>query len=47
MTDHLQLHRIKRKLVRDCYYTAKEVEVGDPLLVDNPTEATTDSKDDG
>jgi len=31
--------------VSDCYYIAKEAEAGDPLLVDNPAETTTDSED--
>jgi hypothetical protein len=47
VTDHLWPQPIKRKPVRDCYYTAEEAEAGDPLLVDNPTETTTDSEDDG
>jgi hypothetical protein len=38
--------RIKRKPARDCYYTAKEAEAGDPLLVDNPAKTTTDSEHD-
>jgi len=40
-----QLQRIRHELARDCYYTAKEAKAGDPLLVDDPTEKTTDSKD--
>jgi hypothetical protein len=44
--DYLQPQRIKRKPASDCYYTAEEAKAGDPLLVDNPTETTTDSEDD-
>jgi hypothetical protein len=47
VTDHLQPQRIKRKPVRDCYYTAEEAEAGDPLLVNNPIETTADFEDDG
>jgi hypothetical protein len=43
----LRLQYIKCRPVRDCYYTAEEAEAEDPLLVDNPAETTTDSKDDG
>jgi len=49
VTDLLRLQRpqrIKREPARDCYYTAEEAEAGDPLLVDDPAEKTTDSKDD-
>jgi len=38
--------RIRHEPARDCYYTAKEAEAGDPLLVDDPAEKTTDSEDD-
>jgi hypothetical protein len=45
--DQLRPQRIKCKPVRDCYYTAEEAEAGDPLLVEDPAEKTTDSEDDG
>ena len=37
--------RTKRLLARDCYFTTKEAKEGNPLVVSNPTEETTDSKD--
>ena len=46
MTDHLRPQRIKRLLAKDCYYTVEEAEAGDPLVVEDPAEKTTDSEDD-
>jgi hypothetical protein len=37
--------RIRHEPARDCYYTAKEAKAGDPLLVNDPAEKTTDSED--
>jgi hypothetical protein len=48
VTDLLRLpsQRIKRLPARDCYFTAEETEAGDPHIVIDPTELTTDSEDD-
>ena len=46
MTDHLRPQRIKRLPAKDCYYTVEEAEAGDPLVVKDPAEKTTDSEDD-
>jgi uncharacterized protein YqfA (UPF0365 family) len=31
---------------KDCYFTAKEAEAGDPLIVDNPAQETTEDEND-
>ena len=38
--------RIKRQPARDCYFTAEEAEAGDPHVVENPAEETTESEND-
>jgi len=38
--------RIKRLPARDCYFTAKEAKAGNPCVVKDPAEQTTESKDD-
>jgi hypothetical protein len=36
--------RIKRLLARDSYYTAEEAKAGDPRVVEDPADQTTDSE---
>ena len=40
-----RLQHIRHEPARDCYYTAKEAKAGDPLLVNDPAEKTTNSED--
>jgi hypothetical protein len=46
VTSLLQIQRIKHLLARDCYFTAKGAEAGDPYIVVDFIRQTTDSKGD-
>jgi hypothetical protein len=44
MREILRPQRIKHLPARDCYFTAEEAEAGDPRVVEDPINQTTDSE---
>jgi hypothetical protein len=44
---HLLSKRTRRMLAQDRYFLSQEAEAGDPLCVEDPANATTDTEDHG